>query len=257
MDMLDITAFRRTYEGFCSGASIKCNMHMFPEWFPMASDEFTKNTGQHYAQEDITSFTSAGELKPRTSISKKIEEASYSEREKKSSVDSGEERVRGFLGQIDNYNRLSEDLKTGIIHFFLRHLDKDPYSSSTLAHICTLIKDNRLNQQVLDELNRLDNPDFKLAEGIEREKLISQVIKDIAAPYTIRQGCKNTCAATAVQMVLAVKNPVRYLQIVAALTGKEGDASSIVPGLVRDEGTPIRVDIRAGPFLFRLFWACP
>jgi hypothetical protein len=106
----------------------------------------------------------------------------------------------------------------------------------------TLKRDGRLTVEVLEGLKRLADPDFPLAEGIDRAELVKQAAKDIADPTEIRQGRRGTCAETAAQISLAIRRPERYLAILAALASESGDASEFVPGpppLCRAEDTPI------------------
>jgi len=124
---------------------------------------------------------------------------------------------------------------------FTRALDlyEQHPTANNLASLRTLAEDGRIDDSVLDGLEALGNQEFALAEGVDREELFSTALGDIANPARISQGGKGTCAATTMQIALAVKDPGRYLETVRLLASESGDASAIVPGLARDEGTPI------------------
>jgi hypothetical protein len=177
-----------------------------------------------------------------------------------------EEQFKGSPG----FDRLSEGERTRLLDLYSKHPDKNPGSTEILNSYKTLVKDGRLTDGVLNELDRVADPGFKLADGIDREELLGQAVKDIAHPQTIAQGSKGTCGATsaqielatrdpqrylqalgdlsggsgptAAQMQLAIRNPFRYLQTLGSLSGQGGNASEIAPGLKRDNDAPIRDD---------------
>ncbi len=153
------------------------------------------------------------------------------------------------LEKTPGYDRLSDEQKERLLDLYEAHPD-----SRILESARTLIKDGRLTQGVTDQLSHLADPDFKLADGIDRTELLAQAMTDIASPQNIAQGGKGTCAATSVQIALAVKKPDRYLQILGALSSESGDASSLVKrdllkigpfslvsqGLKRPDDAPVR-----------------
>ncbi|MCD6309667.1 MAG: hypothetical protein J7M18_03070 [Candidatus Eremiobacteraeota bacterium] len=138
------------------------------------------------------------------------------------------------LEKIDGYKNLSEGQKNRVLDLYEKHA-----SPETLQNLRTLAKDGRLNNKIISELEAIDDPNFKLAKGIDRDDLWNTAIKDIADPSTISQKNKGTCAATAVQIALASKNPGRYLETLRLLSSESGDASAITPGLVRTRESPI------------------
>lgn len=147
-----------------------------------------------------------------------------------------------MLKRINRFNDWPESWQNRILDFYARHATADIDNPVLLYNLDILLRDDRFTPEVLIGLEQLEDPGFLLADGIQREELLLQVIRDIAAPQSIRQGGKSTCSATSVQIALAIKNPGRYIQIAGALASREGDASTIVPGLRRDEGTPIKDD---------------
>jgi hypothetical protein len=91
-------------------------------------------------------------------------------------------------------------------------------------------------------LEKLSDPSTPLAPGIDRGELVKEAARDLENPAHIRQGGKETCAATAAQISLALRRAEQYLRILAALASPEGDASMIVPGpppLTRPEDAPL------------------
>lgn len=70
-----------------------------------------------------------------------------------------------------------------------------------------------------------------LAPGIERSSLVGQAAVQLLDPATITQGNKAVCAAAAVQMRLALSQPLRYVQLLQGLASPSGVAP-LAGGLV-------------------------
>jgi hypothetical protein len=177
-----------------------------------------------------------------------------------------EEQLKGSPG----YDKLSDGQRTRLLDLYSKYPDKMPFKTGALDSYTTLVKDGRLSDGVLNELERIADPNFKLADGIDREELVRQAVKDIAHPEKISQGNKGTCGATsaqielavrdperylealgdlsggsgptAAQMQLAIRNPIRFLQTLGSLSGQGGNAADIAPGLQRDSDAPIPSD---------------
>lgn len=58
-------------------------------------------------------------------------------------------------------------------------------------------------------------------EGLSRQQVLDDVLRETSNPSTIHQGREDTCGATALQYELAKRNPGEYARIMAGLTGKE------------------------------------
>lgn len=63
-----------------------------------------------------------------------------------------------------------------------------------------------------------------LAEGIDRNALVRQLVREMAAPAAIAQKGKNTCTVTSLQIFMADRRPSEYVRIVTALASPDGAA---------------------------------
>ncbi|MDB5098178.1 MAG: hypothetical protein JWM80_2599 [Cyanobacteria bacterium RYN_339] len=61
-----------------------------------------------------------------------------------------------------------------------------------------------------------------LADGLDRQQLVAQVIQELADPSRIDQKSMNTCGATTAQILLARTHPEEYARLVAGLASPEG-----------------------------------
>ena len=86
---------------------------------------------------------------------------------------------------------------------------------------------------VLDGLSRLANG--PVGEGLDRQKLLADLIQEVATPTTINQGDKGTCTATCVAIQLARKNPAEYVRLVAGLASPSGVAITASGDVLRPE----------------------
>ncbi len=84
-----------------------------------------------------------------------------------------------------------------------------------------------------------------VAEGIERHKLVADVIQEVFEPSCINQHNRGTCAAASVQIKVAADRPAEYARLVAGLASADGqvtlkDGSTLErePGTERADGTP-------------------
>ncbi len=73
---------------------------------------------------------------------------------------------------------------------------------------------------VLDQYLQAKPADAQIKPS-ERQTFIHNVLQDLAFPEDINQGEKGTCAATAIQIELARRNPVRYLETATALANNQ------------------------------------
>ncbi len=96
-----------------------------------------------------------------------------------------------------------------------------------------LLVAGRLTQPLLGQLHQLAamNVDGKL----DRRLLVSQALVELKDPLTITQGSRGTCAATSIQMLVAVTKPTLYVELLRGLASPGGRAK--LPGgaeLVRE-----------------------
>lgn len=80
--------------------------------------------------------------------------------------------------------------------------------------------EGKLTPEVLQQLNVLATE--PLAHGIDRAELLSNAVAEIADPSSIRQGDRDTCAATVVESQLAESRPAEYLRLLAGLASPGG-----------------------------------
>ncbi|MDB5100744.1 MAG: hypothetical protein JWM80_5165 [Cyanobacteria bacterium RYN_339] len=74
-----------------------------------------------------------------------------------------------------------------------------------------------------------------LADGIERAKLLSEMLCELENPVRINQQHKGTCAATTAQILLIRRHPAEYVRLVTDLAAPAGTATMAGGGtLTRD-----------------------
>ncbi len=132
------------------------------------------------------------------------------------------------------YRRVTGALaKHGIGHRFLhRVLTRDPFARREC------LRDERALITLLAELC-----DAELAAPLQPEVLVSELVLEIADPDGITQGSKRTCAAAAVQILLASKYPAEYVRLVHGLASPGGEVRmAIGTVLKREPGTEQRDD---------------
>lgn len=89
-----------------------------------------------------------------------------------------------------------------------------------------LLVAGRLQAPLLAQLNQLAtmNADPK----IDRRLLVSQALVELKDPLTITQGSRGTCAATSIQMLVALTKPAMYIELLRGLASPGGHAK--LPG---------------------------
>ncbi len=91
---------------------------------------------------------------------------------------------------------------------------------------------------LLQHLAALSDESTPLAEGVDRNQLVTDLVQELATPSAISQGTVGTCAPTAVIVQLAMENPAEYARIAAGLASPEGEV--VLAGgatLKREDGT--------------------
>lgn len=140
--------------------------------------------------------------------------------------------------------KLSRALKqNGISGSKLSENDYQGYQriESFQSSMTQLLKDNRITPSVTQALeNLIKSP---LASHLNPPAFLQSALQDIARPERIAQAERGTCAATSGQMMLAMKDPARYLNVLKGLSSPEGEvSSSLLPGggsMHREMGTEI------------------
>lgn len=99
-------------------------------------------------------------------------------------------------------------------------------------------KDLRGEGTTLDHLAKLADDETPLAEGIDRNQLVTDLVQELATPSSIRQGERGTCAPTTIAIQLAMNDPAEYARIAAGLASPEGTVT-LAGGqtITREEGT--------------------
>jgi hypothetical protein len=108
---------------------------------------------------------------------------------------------------LDN---LGNNLTKETIHYISKLLDKYPIDK--VASICNKLN-NYYNSQITNK--------SLVKKQEEKIDFINQVLHDISYPTDIDQKTKGTCAATAVQMKLALIDPEKYVDIATTLAKGE------------------------------------
>ncbi len=99
-------------------------------------------------------------------------------------------------------------------------------------------KDLKGEGTTLDHLAALSDENTPLAEGVDRNALVTDLVQELATPSSINQGPRGTCAPTTLAIQLAMNDPAEYARIAAGLASPEGTV--VLAGgqtLTREEGT--------------------
>lgn len=83
-------------------------------------------------------------------------------------------------------------------------------------------KDLKGEGTTLDQLAKLSDENTPLAEGIDRNQLVTDLVQELATPSSIGQGQRGTCAPTTLAIQLAMHDPAEYARIAAGLASPEG-----------------------------------
>jgi hypothetical protein len=99
-------------------------------------------------------------------------------------------------------------------------------------------KDLRGEGTTLDHLAALSDPNTKLADGVVREALVTDLVQELATPSSINQGPRGTCAPTTLAIQLAMNDPAEYARLAAGLASPDGTVT-LAGGqtLTREAGT--------------------
>ncbi|MBL8952994.1 MAG: hypothetical protein JNK82_19610 [Myxococcaceae bacterium] len=91
---------------------------------------------------------------------------------------------------------------------------------------------------LLSHLARLSDPNTPLADGVDRDQLVTDLVQELATPTSINQGPRGTCAPTSIAVQLAMENPAEYARIAAGLASPSGEVR-LAGGetLRREDGT--------------------
>jgi len=133
-----------------------------------------------------------------------------------------EQSKEGILGRF--MSQLPDDAKDGLVSQLKNSIHDDIAGDAK-----TLVQDGRIDDSVLNGLEKLNSPSLNPRDGIDQTELLSNALHDIAAPQDISQMDKGTCAATSVQRALAERNPARYLDVLGSLASKDGKPTDLVP----------------------------
>lgn len=96
------------------------------------------------------------------------------------------------------------------------------YTHAALASVVALLDSGRLSPEVMGSLQHLQTQPLAPELAPARTSLMRSVLQEIAFPEDIGQYARSTCAPATVQMLLAIKNPARYVAVVGDLASPEG-----------------------------------
>ncbi|MDB5096853.1 MAG: hypothetical protein JWM80_1274 [Cyanobacteria bacterium RYN_339] len=109
------------------------------------------------------------------------------------------------------------------------------------------LKPDGKGQTLLDGLAKVH--DGPLDPTLDKKELLGSLLRETAQPTTIKQGSRNTCTVTSLQIMTARSNPAEYVRIVAGMAapaiGKDGK-----PGAT---GTAPEVELANGTHMVRQF----
>ena len=97
------------------------------------------------------------------------------------------------------------------------------YTNSILTSMTQLLKTDRFKAKVYRALRKLTyNNNLHADLKAYKASLFRSVMQDIAFPDKINQHARGTCAATTIQILLAIKNPAKYVRVVSGLASPQG-----------------------------------
>ncbi|PIQ23257.1 hypothetical protein COW36_18825 [bacterium (Candidatus Blackallbacteria) CG17_big_fil_post_rev_8_21_14_2_50_48_46] len=99
------------------------------------------------------------------------------------------------------------------------------YTNSILFSLQGLISSHRLSPQLLAALDKFREAPLHESLTSQRMTLIRSALQELAFPEKIEQHSKGTCAPTTVQILLSLKNPELYLQLLADLASPSGEVA--------------------------------
>ncbi|MDP2275939.1 MAG: hypothetical protein Q8N23_19615 [Archangium sp.] len=114
----------------------------------------------------------------------------------------------------------------------------DPVAALALQ---TMLLEGKLTAPLLTNLSKLNQQE--LADGIDRQQLLADVVQEVAVPEAIAQRNRGTCVPTSIEIQLAQQNPAEYVRLISGLASPEGkvttaggDVLEREPGVI-DDGT--------------------
>jgi hypothetical protein len=126
---------------------------------------------------------------------------------------------------------------------------------SALSSLTALIQTQRLSPELLKGLREQYHAPLSPELETQRNSLFLSSLQNVALPHTINQRGRGTCAATVPEMLLAQRDPVRYVQLVTALASPSGEVpTALLPGggnLQRENGSESQ-DLSGRSFASRL-----
>ncbi|MGV3622129.1 MAG: hypothetical protein ACO1OB_15000 [Archangium sp.] len=121
-----------------------------------------------------------------------------------------------------------------------RQLSGDPVAKLALQ---TLLLENALpGGELLQNLAKLTTQ--KLADGVDRARLVADVVQEVTTPTCMAQQNKNTCVATAASIQLVMQNPAEYVRLISGLASPEGTVTTLGGDVLKREITPSVDDAR-------------
>jgi hypothetical protein len=96
------------------------------------------------------------------------------------------------------------------------------YTHAALTSVVALLDSGRLSPEVMNSLQQLQTQPLAPELAPARTSLMRSVLQEVAFPEDIGQYARSTCAPATVQMLLAIKNPARYMGVVGDLASPEG-----------------------------------
>ena len=144
------------------------------------------------------------------------------------------EKLQGFLAKFDLDELISaeaqglggDDLKPATDKV-VGTSEGGHYVNSILSSIREIIRENRFTPEVMEALKNLESAPLHEDLKTQKTAIIRSALQDIAFPNSINQHSKGTCAPTTIQIMLALQQPERYLDVLTGLVSPGGEAAKI------------------------------
>ncbi|MEW5743147.1 MAG: hypothetical protein AB1938_29805 [Myxococcota bacterium] len=75
----------------------------------------------------------------------------------------------------------------------------------------------------------------ELAEGIDRQALLADLVQEVAVPEAVAQRGRGTCVPTSIEIKLIQENPAEYVRLVSGLATPEGEVTTVGGDVLKRE----------------------
>ncbi|GMU59894.1 MAG: hypothetical protein AMXMBFR34_16570 [Myxococcaceae bacterium] len=75
----------------------------------------------------------------------------------------------------------------------------------------------------------------ELAEGVDRQLLLGDLVQEVAIPESVAQRGRGTCVPTSIEIHLLQNNPAEYVRLVSGLATPEGEVTTVGGDVLKRE----------------------